>query len=60
MYELLFDSKAIESMEKLPKQIRSRLFKKLQETKKNPFRYFEKLEGRIQIESRRLSSNLRY
>lgn len=52
MFKLIFDSKAIDTLDKLPKLIKSRIFKKLQETKINPFRYFVKLEGRNEFKLR--------
>lgn len=51
-YQLVFDDKAIEQLEKLPKNISRRIFKKLQQTKTNPHRYFEKLEGRPEYKLR--------
>ena len=44
MFELIFDKKAGEDLEKLPKEIRERIFKKLLQTRENPFRYFEHLK----------------
>lgn len=46
MYKLIFDTKAIESLEKLPKNISKRIFKKIQETKKEPHRFFIRLTKR--------------
>ena len=52
MYKLVFDDKAIEQLEKLPKLVRKRIFNKLQSTKENPRRFFEKLEGRPEYKLR--------
>ena len=46
MYELIFDTKAIESLGKLPKTIGRRIFNKITSSKKDPFRYFIRLAGR--------------
>jgi mRNA interferase RelE/StbE len=46
-YALLFDKPAIKAMKKLPKEIRKRIFEKLQKAKENPFHYFERLKGRL-------------
>ncbi len=46
MYELIFDTKAIEYLKKLPKEIRKRIFNKLLKTKENPLRFFERLVER--------------
>ncbi len=46
MYSLVFDEKAIAFLEKLPKEIAQRIYKKINTTKKEPFHYFERLEGR--------------
>lgn len=43
MYELLFDPKALEQLNKLPVNIRERILNKLEDAKRNPHRYFEKL-----------------
>ena len=43
MYELIFDEKAIQILEKFHRDVKIRIFKKLQLTKENPHRYFEKL-----------------
>jgi len=42
-YELVFDIKAIESIEKLPNNIKERVVNKLKKSKVNPHHYFEKL-----------------
>ena len=52
MYELIFDSKVLSSLEKLPKEIRTRIINKLLDSKINPFHYFEKLSGREEYKLR--------
>ncbi len=51
-YTLIFDNKAIEQLEKLPKSVRKRIFKKIQRAKENPHRFFEKLVGREEYKLR--------
>lgn len=46
MYEIIFDPKAIEFLDKFPKNIKERIYNKIISTKENPFHYFTKLEGR--------------
>ncbi|MBL7051075.1 type II toxin-antitoxin system RelE/ParE family toxin [Candidatus Woesearchaeota archaeon] len=46
MYEIIFDPNTIDFLEKLPKEIRLRIFNKILSTKSNPFRYFERLKSR--------------
>ena len=45
-YNLIFDEKALENLERLPLLIKKRIFKKLQFAKDNPFHFFIRLEGR--------------
>ncbi len=52
MYTVTFDEKAIEHLEKLPKEIRKRIFNKIISTKENPYHFFEKLEGRSEFKLR--------
>ncbi len=42
----------MEFLEKLPKTIAKRIFKKIQETKENPHRYFIKLTNRTEYKLR--------
>lgn len=51
-YGITFDEKAIEQLEKYPKEIKNRIFNKLQSTKNNPYHFFEKLEGRPEYKLR--------
>ena len=46
MYEVIFDSAAIEFLGKLPQDLRKRIYDKVASTKENPHRYFERLTGR--------------
>ncbi len=45
MYNILFDPKTIEFLEKLPINTSKRIFRKLEQTKENPHHYFERLVG---------------
>ncbi len=44
MYNLVFEKKALESLNKLEPQIKERIWNKLQQCKENPFRFLEHLE----------------
>ena len=46
MFTLTFDKKSGDELEKFPKELRGRIFKKILKTKENPFRYFEYLKER--------------
>ena len=46
MFSLKFDKKSGKELEKLPEDIRERIFSKIIDAKDNPFRFFERLEGR--------------
>ena len=52
MYKLIFDEEAIKFLDKLPKNISKRIFKKIQDTKENPHRYFIKLTNRQEYKLR--------
>ena len=43
-YELIYDDKALSQLQKLPKEASTRILKKLDDTKKDPFRHFERLK----------------
>ena len=45
-FSVVFDKKAAKELTKLPKNIRTRIFKKIVESKTDPLRFFEGLEGR--------------
>ena len=51
-FELIFDKKAMKELQKLPKKIRERIFSKLIESKKDPFKFFERLSGRLDYRAR--------
>ena len=50
--KIIFDEKAIDFLEKLPKEIRHRIFDKIISIKKNPLHYFERLKGRTDYKLR--------
>lgn len=52
MHEIIFDRKAIEFLNKLPKEIRKRIYNKIISTKDNPFHFYEKLKGRNEYKLR--------
>ena len=52
MYELIFDKKAIEHLNKLDYKLKERIFKKIESTQGKPFRYFERLTGRKEYKLR--------
>ncbi len=43
MYELIFEKRALRDLNKLDKQIKERIWNKLQDCKVDPFRYLEPL-----------------
>ena len=51
-YELRFDIEALKQIEKLPFDIRKRIFKKLQTTKASPHAFFDKLTKRPEYKLR--------
>lgn len=51
-FELIFDKKAASELSKLPKDIQKRIFTKLQQSKENPQRFFERLSGRLDYKLR--------
>jgi len=52
MYEVIYDPKAIEFLEKLPKEIGKRIFNKIILAKENPFHFFERLSERTEYKLR--------
>ena len=52
MYEVIFDEEAIEFLNKLPKELRERIYNKVISTKENPFHFFERLTGRTDYKLR--------
>ena len=51
-FELVFDKKAVKALQRLPLEIRRRIFSKLVEAKKDPYRFFERLSGRLDYKLR--------
>lgn len=51
-YEVIFDPEAIKFLEKLPVNIRKRIFNKIMSTKELPFHFFERLTGRTDYKLR--------
>ncbi|MHC1598020.1 MAG: type II toxin-antitoxin system RelE family toxin [Candidatus Methanofastidiosia archaeon] len=45
-FSVIFDTKTTKELSKLPPDTKTRIFKKIIETKIDPFRFFDKLEGR--------------
>ena len=45
MYKLIFEKRALADLNKLQRQIKQRIWKKLQDSKENPFNFFERLVG---------------
>ncbi|MFA5358128.1 MAG: type II toxin-antitoxin system RelE/ParE family toxin [archaeon] len=45
-YEIIFDKEAVKFLEKLPQNIRERIFNKIMRAKENPELFFERLSGR--------------
>ena len=52
MYEIIFDEKAIEFLNKTEYKIKKRIFEKSISTKEKPFRYFERLAKRDEYKLR--------
>ncbi len=52
MYEIRFDSEAAKFLTRLPKNIGQRIFLKIHRAKRDPHRYFERLEGRPEFKLR--------
>ena len=46
MYEIIFDDRAIDFLNKLPKDLKKKIFNKIISSKEEPFHFFERLEGR--------------
>ena len=44
MYNIIFEKKALDFINKLEKDIKERIWKKLQQCKEDPFRFLEHLE----------------
>jgi mRNA interferase RelE/StbE len=52
MYEIIFDKKAIEFLNKLDYKNKERIFEKIITTKEKPLRYFQKLTYRDEFKLR--------
>ncbi len=52
MYEIIFDKKSIEFLNKIEREIKERIFKKIISAKEKPFRYFERLKNRDEYKLR--------
>jgi mRNA interferase RelE/StbE len=52
MYEVIFDTFAIDALNKLQKEEKQRIFKKIIDAKENPFHFFERLAGRTEYKLR--------
>jgi len=52
VYKLIIDPKALEFLEKLPKTIAQRIFKKIQLAKTDPHHYFIRLTNRAEYKLR--------
>ena len=52
MYEVIFDPKAIEFLEKSNKDLAKRIWNKVMSAKENPHRFFERLTGRTDYKLR--------
>ena len=52
MYEIIFDKKAIEFLNKYEYKTKERIFEKIILSKENPFRYFKKLTYRDEYKLR--------
>jgi mRNA interferase RelE/StbE len=51
-YAVVYDNKALESLERLPKEIRKRIVGKVSDSKENPRHFFERLAGRTDYKLR--------
>ena len=52
MHEIIFDKKAIESLNKLPETIKKRIYKKIIAKKEKPLHFFERLKNRKEYKLR--------
>jgi len=52
MFEVIFDDKAIDFLNNLNFDLKKRIFNKILSTKEDPFRFFERLEGRTDFKLR--------
>ena len=52
MYEIIFDPKALDFLEKAEKKLAKRIWDKITSTKTNPHQFFERLSGRTDYKLR--------
>ena len=52
MYEIIFDEKTVEFLEKIEKNTRKRIYNKIISTKEDPLHYFERLTRRSEFKLR--------
>jgi mRNA interferase RelE/StbE len=45
-YDVVFDEEVLDFLERMPKQLRKRIYLKVISAKENPFHFFDRLEGR--------------
>ena len=64
MYKIIFDNNPIKFLNKLPKNIKKRVFNKILSTKNDPFHFFEQLSGRkdfkLRIGDYRVMADIEY
>jgi len=51
-YEIIYDSKAVDGLNRLPKEIKAHIFNKAKGAKENPEHFFEQLSGRADCKLR--------
>jgi len=51
-YEIIYDRNATDDMNRLPKELRKRIFNKASDAKGNPDHFFEQLSGRTDYKLR--------
>ncbi len=51
-YSVIYDPEALSFLEKLPTNLRERIFNKISSTKENPFHFFERLTSRTDYKLR--------
>jgi len=52
MYEVRFDEKALQNLEKLEKKTSKRIVEKIVSASQDPFHYFDRLKGRTEFKLR--------
>ena len=51
-YEIIYDRNATDDLNRLPKELRKRIFNKARDAKENPGHFFESLSGRTDFKLR--------